>query len=117
MSDNELIAEIIIGWRLCDCGTLPEHYVTGPANFHVCDVKDLKYDKSWDALMPALSKARELIKLAGWGTPREKEARKRLEAAFNEVYNLNIEAVSYCLARFAEWYKKMKDADDKESGI
>jgi hypothetical protein len=62
------------------------------------------YDKYWDALIPALEIAKERIKAAGWGTPTEKEAWKRFNAALNEVYNLNIKNAHYCFVKFIDWY-------------
>lgn len=54
-TDNQLVAEFL-GLELCDCGKGNLHYKTGPMNWQVADIGQLKYDSSWDALIPACKK-------------------------------------------------------------
>lgn len=70
----------------------------------------MEYHTSWDWLIPALKKAEQIIHDAGWGTATEKEAWRRLNAAKNEVFNLNIENAHYCFVKFIHWYNSIKKA-------
>lgn len=106
----EIIADFL-GWKICtsaDCAHLPLHYRYGLKNWQVILVKDMKFDKSWDALIPVIAFARKAIVAAGWGTPTEKEAKSRLKMALNETANLNIHNAHYCLVKFIEWYNQNK---------
>lgn len=66
----------------------------------------LRYHSSWDWLIPAMAKAKDVIKEAGWGTPTEKQAWSILNAALNETFNLNIKNAHYCFVKFIQWHNQ-----------
>lgn len=105
-TDNEIIAEFVGG----KISMTYRNYTTFKNASDLQEAKkhgweaNLHYDTSWDKLIPCLAKAKEKIKSAGWGTPMEDSAKKRLNAALNELYNLNIKNTHYCLVKFIQWY-------------
>jgi len=60
--------------------------------------------KTWNELMPVMTKAKQAIKDAGWGTPAEKSAKAKMKMALNEVSNINIENAYFCIVKFIQWY-------------
>lgn len=108
---NKAIGEFM-GWTFIDDETVthPDHSDHGRLLELRKDI--LQYHSSWDWLMPCLKKAKQAIKEAGWGTTTEKEANRRLGAALNETYNLNIENAHFCLVKFIEWYNKAIKSDE-----
>lgn len=102
---NQLIAEYM-GFRIWfRDGQIPQA--------EMCDVHHdietwAQYHYSWDWLMPCLQSAKDKIKSSGWGVLKQTEATKRLEAALNEVFNLNIENAHYCFVQFIKWYNQQK---------
>jgi hypothetical protein len=81
-----------------------EGYSSGSRYF----TEELLFHRSWDWIMEALKTARKKIDNAGWGTPQEKDAWRRLNAALNEVYNINIDSAQFCLVKFIQWYNDQK---------
>lgn len=80
------------------------------------DVAELKYHSSWDALMPLLKKIKEIIdaeedygvkfQMKGRWTPIE-----------NELCNLNITNVHYCIYQFIRWREEMISTPAVDHGM
>lgn len=113
-TDNEVIAEFM-GWERYSqnsfkCpNTYPIHNNTSNG-WTTFSADQLEFGSRWDWLMPAIQRAKESIKEAGWGTPTEKEAWSRLRMCLNEVSNINIQNAHYCLVKYIHWYQKQKSS-------
>ncbi len=105
---NKLIAEFMgaekVSGKTAYENTFYEFPKSGDTSRLKVQPESMKYHSSWDWLLPCLQKAKEEIKKQGWGVPLERCAKQRLEAALNEVYNLNIKNAHFCFIKFIEWY-------------
>lgn len=100
MTDNELIAEFL-GWAVCDCGIGPKQYL----DHHrwATYAEHLDFEKSWNKIMPVV----EAIKSLSFESD---EANRRYKPIINEMGNVNLSNVHFCVVQFIKWHNEHKDA-------
>lgn len=84
--------------------------VNGNEWYQWCDVE---YHTSWDWLMPVVEKIKAIVREEK--DSGEKKSLPRWVPIQNELCNVNITNVHYCVYKFIQWYNQQKQKDGDEN--
>lgn len=104
--ENELIAEVIMGYRVCQCGHLDKHYQTGDRNYNIAWPRFLNYDKDWGKMMGVVQRVHEIWKTGVGLGPDVEHFSKILSAPVT----IEIGELHQHVVEFAKCYRKRKEA-------
>lgn len=97
-----LIAEFL-GWHKCDCGNTPIHYKRGELNYQVTNVHDMKFNTSWDWLMPVFRK----IKMIEDKIHFDERGNELIKVIEKYICLVQIEDTHLYLVEFIIWFNSI----------
>lgn len=69
---------------------------------------ELRYYLSWDSLMPVVKEISDMVYNHHWD--EQYNPRGRWVAIANELQNVNLENVWFCVVKFIQWYNSLNNS-------